>query len=459
MRMLLLLACAIALGGCAIDDAAASHGKRATSPGPTMQFDYDRLDARDAAAHLHEQGSGDRRLRRRRRRVWLQLDAGARERRGTPADAAHARPTARPPARCWPRRWRCRACFPRPRTRRPRPTRACSSCSTSSYRDWQPGQAPDEGRGAGVLRAVSGVRYAGGRRRRWSTTRCRARRRCTSTCCRARRSATTAPPATSRSPSTSAATRSASAASSRRSRISCRAAASVDVQIFSDDRNRTWTLQFGGNSGPDQSDQRRRRRRQAQHAGVHGRRHAGAVANAIIQSNLTYYTGHGYYSDPYKPLDTRPDASQRRRVAHALQPVFRRVRRDAEARLPAAVRFVRQHVEHVRGVVGAGAAVGLHGDAGAALLHAERRRLLHESAVPEGLRRGPGLQRRHAAGGVRRVDRRRHVGKTFENGWSVDVPRRLLPPETRLALSAAAAAPASSRSPRAGWKSDVTKTF
>ena len=28
--------------------------------------------------------------------------------------------------------------------------------------------------------------------------------------------------------------------------------------------------------------------------------------NDIVQSNLTYYTGHGYYSDPYKPLDTRP---------------------------------------------------------------------------------------------------------------------------------------------------------
>jgi hypothetical protein len=26
----------------------------------------------------------------------------------------------------------------------------------------------------------------------------------------------------------------------------------------------------------------------------------------IVQSNITYSTGHGYYSDPYKPLDTRP---------------------------------------------------------------------------------------------------------------------------------------------------------
>ncbi|HQR10213.1 MAG TPA: DUF3570 domain-containing protein [Casimicrobiaceae bacterium] len=30
-------------------------------------------------------------------------------------------------------------------------------------------------------------------------------------------------------------------------------------------------------------------------------------AQAIIQSNLTYYDGHGYYSDPYKSLDQRPN--------------------------------------------------------------------------------------------------------------------------------------------------------
>ena len=35
--------------------------------------------------------------------------------------------------------------------------------------------------------------------------------------------------------------------------------------------------------------------------------------NSIIQSNLTYYTGHGYYSDPYKTFDTRP--SERRTFA------------------------------------------------------------------------------------------------------------------------------------------------
>ena len=36
-------------------------------------------------------------------------------------------------------------------------------------------------------------------------------------------------------------------------------------------------------------------------------------AEAIVQSNLTYYTGHGYYSDPYKSLDQRP--SERRTLA------------------------------------------------------------------------------------------------------------------------------------------------
>jgi hypothetical protein len=30
-------------------------------------------------------------------------------------------------------------------------------------------------------------------------------------------------------------------------------------------------------------------------------------ADAIVQSNLTYSTGHGYYSDPYKLADVRPD--------------------------------------------------------------------------------------------------------------------------------------------------------
>jgi len=88
-------------------------------------------------------------------------------------------------------------------------------------------------------------------------------------------------------------------------------AASTTVQFFSDDRNRTWTLGLAGTNDRINSSN-----------GVAVGESRNSVdfllgitqalsPNAIVQSNVTYYTGHGYYSDPYKTLDTRPD---RRRV-------------------------------------------------------------------------------------------------------------------------------------------------
>ncbi|MEP7328335.1 MAG: DUF3570 domain-containing protein [Betaproteobacteria bacterium] len=83
-------------------------------------------------------------------------------------------------------------------------------------------------------------------------------------------------------------------------------AAGAQVQLFSDDRNRTWTLGVAGTSDRINSDN-----------GIaynEGRNTVDFLVgvtqilnkNAIIQSNLTYSTGHGYYNDPYKSLDTRP---------------------------------------------------------------------------------------------------------------------------------------------------------
>lgn len=81
----------------------------------------------------------------------------------------------------------------------------------------------------------------------------------------------------------------------------------VAVQFFSDDRNRTWTFQFGGNADVIKP---------TNDLVVNAKRHtlefmAGVTQNLsptqVIQSNITYSTGHGYYDDPYKPLDTRPD--------------------------------------------------------------------------------------------------------------------------------------------------------
>jgi Protein of unknown function (DUF3570) len=81
---------------------------------------------------------------------------------------------------------------------------------------------------------------------------------------------------------------------------------SVQVQIYSEDRNRTWTLGVAGTNDRINSsngvavDQSRNSLEFV--VGVT----QALTANSIIQSNLTYYTGHGYYSDPYKTLDTRP---------------------------------------------------------------------------------------------------------------------------------------------------------
>lgn len=82
--------------------------------------------------------------------------------------------------------------------------------------------------------------------------------------------------------------------------------ASLNVQIFSEDRNRTWALGVAGTNdrinaingvAPNSS-----RNSLEFLVGVT----QALSPNDIVQSNLTYYTGHGYYSDPYKPLDTRP---------------------------------------------------------------------------------------------------------------------------------------------------------
>lgn len=83
---------------------------------------------------------------------------------------------------------------------------------------------------------------------------------------------------------------------------------SFQLQIYSEDRNRTYTLGFAGTNDRINS---------SNGIAVDQKRNAlefvvgvtqALTANSIIQSNVTYYTGHGYYSDPYKSLDTRPSS-------------------------------------------------------------------------------------------------------------------------------------------------------
>jgi hypothetical protein len=86
---------------------------------------------------------------------------------------------------------------------------------------------------------------------------------------------------------------------------------SLDVRFSTADRNRTYAFGLGGTADTINSVN-----------GVAVEQHRNSLeylvgvtqvlsADTIVQSNLTYYSGHGYYSDPYKPLDDRPD---RRRI-------------------------------------------------------------------------------------------------------------------------------------------------
>jgi hypothetical protein len=81
----------------------------------------------------------------------------------------------------------------------------------------------------------------------------------------------------------------------------------IALQLFSDDRNRTWSFQVGGSADVINP---------TNDIVVDAKRNTlefmvGVTQNLsptqVIQSNITYSTGHGYYNDPYKPLDTRPD--------------------------------------------------------------------------------------------------------------------------------------------------------
>jgi hypothetical protein len=88
-------------------------------------------------------------------------------------------------------------------------------------------------------------------------------------------------------------------------------ALSFDVRLPSADRNRTWAFGVGGSRDVINSEN-----------GVAVDQHRRTVdvlvgvtqvlsATSIVQSNVTWSDGEGYFSDPYKPLDVRPD---RRRV-------------------------------------------------------------------------------------------------------------------------------------------------
>jgi hypothetical protein len=84
-------------------------------------------------------------------------------------------------------------------------------------------------------------------------------------------------------------------------------AASIEWRTWTDDRNRTYALGFGAARDRIDSanDVARGRRRETYDylAGIT----QTLSATAVVESAVTWSDGRGYYSDPYKLLDARPD--------------------------------------------------------------------------------------------------------------------------------------------------------
>jgi hypothetical protein len=84
-------------------------------------------------------------------------------------------------------------------------------------------------------------------------------------------------------------------------------AGSIDARWWTEDRNTTFAFGFGGTSDYiHPADRELDNGRRTTIDVLFGVTQALSPVD-IVQSNITYSQGHGYYSDPYKPLDTRPD--------------------------------------------------------------------------------------------------------------------------------------------------------
>lgn len=84
-------------------------------------------------------------------------------------------------------------------------------------------------------------------------------------------------------------------------------ALSLDVRLASADRNRTYAFGLAGASDRINSTNGRAEGKERRTLELLAGVTQALSAESIVQSNLTYSTGRGYYSDPYKTLDARPD--------------------------------------------------------------------------------------------------------------------------------------------------------
>jgi hypothetical protein len=84
-------------------------------------------------------------------------------------------------------------------------------------------------------------------------------------------------------------------------------ALSLDVRVSSDDRNRTFAFGVGGASDRINSTNGVAEGKEKHTLDLLAGVTQALSPDAIVQSTVTYSPGHGYYSDPYKAIDVRPD--------------------------------------------------------------------------------------------------------------------------------------------------------
>jgi hypothetical protein len=84
-------------------------------------------------------------------------------------------------------------------------------------------------------------------------------------------------------------------------------ALSLEVRVSSDDRNRTLALGVGGASDRINSTNGVAEGKEKHTLDLLAGITQALSPDAIVQSTITYSPGHGYYSDPYKAIDVRPD--------------------------------------------------------------------------------------------------------------------------------------------------------
>jgi hypothetical protein len=84
-------------------------------------------------------------------------------------------------------------------------------------------------------------------------------------------------------------------------------ALSLDVRVSSDDRNRTFAFGVGGASDRINSTNGVAEGKERHTLDLLVGVTQALSPEAIVQSTVTYSPGHGYYSDPYKAIDVRPD--------------------------------------------------------------------------------------------------------------------------------------------------------